>query len=109
MSRKYLNKWVGRLEKIRGDERKVAYMRQKTSNRVLREVAMDWQAMSLAHQLYLAQRHTSERYHEAQLVKKGFLSLKYWTKFSQKQKCLQAITWNYEKERIGRKAIAALK
>jgi len=83
-------------------------MRARIKERLKAAIFEEWQSLSLAHQLYLAQKQTSHMFYNSQVTKKAYLSLKFFTRFSQKQKFSHELQLSHQKVRLCRKVLLSL-
>ena len=109
ITRKYMKLWIDQLHRNAINKEKVAEMRAQMEYKIKVSVFEEWQSISLARQLYLAQKQTAEMFYGSQVVKKAFLSIKFFTKFTQKQRFMDELQSSHGKVRLCRKVLQALK
>ena len=63
--RKYLQLWLWRQHKEVSDRTKVQHLRTRIRERQKIAIFEEWQSLSLAHQLYLAQKQTSHMFYNS--------------------------------------------
>ena len=109
LTRKMLNKWKVLFKERIQQKFKIEVVQGRLNSKTMLKVFVEWHQITVAHMIHNVKRHTAKQFYESQVMKKGFLSLKFFTKYNKKQAYMKQISRNYEVERVARKVIWALR
>lgn len=83
-TKKFFTKWIQEWEVNLTYKHKIQKSLDRINYRMKMNMFVEWQAISLAHQLYLVQKSTSDKFYQSQISKKAFLSFKFFAIFVKK-------------------------